>query len=733
MTWRSDVTSERQAGELSRWRAIVTVLVTLGIVCGEFLFLAAIYRRADPVRAQQVAVSRFAGQVESAAALALAGGDPVAAGGAVDAALRELRTAGLSRGDLRAVTADAQPTQAAGWEQLVGAAEDLSDTLADRVSHEEHEADAVYAGLILFVSVGWFFWFRKLVTRHRGLQREVTEHAAAMQAEQRLSALVHHASDVTAVLDADTVITFVTASCEDVLGRTPDDLRGRRLFDLVHSDDLPELAQRLATTRPGDEDEVRVRMLHADGRELVVDALLNNLLLEPSVGGLVMTLRDTTERNRLERELTHQAFHDSLTGLANRQLFTDRLGHALQTRRGAPAPLAVLFLDLDDFKVVNDSLGHSVGDQLLAEVGRRIADTVRSGDTAARLGGDEFAVLLEDSDLASAEAFAGRLLTALDAPFLDTELSLRVSIGVAPGVPGEATAEETLRNADVAMYLAKDRGKGTVATYEPQLHADALDRLALRGELQRTLRGGADELVLFFQPTVRLSSGQISGFEALVRWQHPERGLLSPDRFIPMAEETGMILPLGTWVLQEACRAAVSLGKDDGLTMAVNISARQLGDPGFLDVVTQALRASGLSPNRLVLEITETAVLGDLNMVTPKLKALRARGIRVAVDDFGTGYSSLSYLSNLPVDVLKVDKSFIDRVAMSAHAQSVADAILAMGRNLSLQTVAEGVEMDDQAAWLRAANCDLGQGYLWSRPVPLDAALALVRQGAPTP
>ena len=316
---------------------------------------------------------------------------------------------------------------------------------------------------------------------------------------------------------------------------------------------------------------------------------------------------------------------------------------------------------------------------------------------------------------------------------IDGELhSVQASIGLTEAFPGRTSAEEALRNADVAMYWAKDRGKGTFATYEAGLHAAALDRLALRSELQRAIR--EHQLVLHYQPTVDLSTQRITGFEALVRWQHPQRGLLPPADFIPVAEQSGLIVPLGSWVLREACQAGASMQSERHQpSMAVNIAAQQLAKPDFVDEVVGVLQATGMPAERLVLEITESVLLENMEVIVVALARLRDRGVRVAIDDFGTGYSSLAYLAQLPVDVLKVDKSFVDQLGAAAGDTSLVEAIIVMSRNMRLTTVAEGVEQPEQATWLRNARCALGQGYLWSRPVDLDSARELLTTGTHRP
>jgi diguanylate cyclase (GGDEF)-like protein/PAS domain S-box-containing protein len=712
-------------------RIAVTLVFTLALVGGEFAMLSGVYHRADPVRQQRLIQAQLAGLVTELNDLATTTPgvfSPAARQQAtmrIDTALQAFKDAGLDISALRPLLTarqglSARPQEAAPLRLMAVAVDNLGLDLANRQHNLDLQAGLLYGGLLVTVSFGWFLWFRRLVARHRSLQQAVTEKQALASSEQRLLALVQNGSDVVTVLNLDSTASFVSPSAKSVLGFAAEDLVGTRIVDLIHPDDVRLMVQLLANQRAGGDQDVTLRMRHADGRTLVVEGILTNLLADTTVGGFVLTVRDVTERHALEERLTYQAFHDSLTGLANRQLFGDRLAHALQRRPGVAQPLVVLFCDLDDFKNVNDSLGHRVGDQVLEVVGQRIRSAIRVGDTAARLGGDEFAILMEATDMAEAELLAHRLVELIAEPVVidGSVLPVTASVGMAQAVPGEISTEEALRNADVAMYSAKDRGKSTVAAYDSGLHAQALDRLELRADLQRALRDG--ELVLHYQPTVELDSGKITGFEALVRWQHPTRGLLAPAFFIPMAEETGMIVQLGTWVLYEACRTAAMLQSDwRRPTMAVNISSQQLARSDFVDQVTDALAAAGLHANRLTLEITESVVVRDLDTVTPRLAALRACGVRVAIDDFGTGYSSLAYLTKLPVDVLKVDKSFIDRVASDEQGASLTKAIIAMSHTMNLTTVAEGVEVAEQAAWLRQVNCPVGQGYYWSRPVDL--------------
>jgi diguanylate cyclase (GGDEF)-like protein len=433
---------------------------------------------------------------------------------------------------------------------------------------------------------------------------------------------------------------------------------------------------------------------------------------------------------RTVNAMAHQALHDGLTGLPNRALFLDRLEHALARAMRAGGEVAVLFLDLDRFKTVNDSLGHAAGDQLLQTVAGRIAGCMRAADTAARLGGDEFAVLLEDlTSHHEAVRVAERILAALDEPIpvAGREVFVGTSIGVATGASG---AEDLLRDADVAMYRAKAQGKGRYAIFEPGMQAEVLERLELEGDLTRALAadggaGPAGALEVFYQPIVVLATGELAGHEALVRWRHPTRGLLPPAAFVPVAEETGLIAPIGRFVLREACRQAAAWQVHGaGLTMNVNLSGRQLEDPELVDLVTQLLRDTRLPPRSLVLEITETVLMQDTRTTIDRLRALRALGVRLALDDFGTGYSSLRYLNRFPLDVIKMAKPFVDGLGEREEDPALARAIVDLGANLGLEIVAEGIEGSAQLAQLRRLGCPLGQGYWFARPMPAPAAEA---------
>jgi len=550
---------------------------------------------------------------------------------------------------------------------------------------------------------------------------------------RRFEALIRHASDLTILIDERGIIQHVSPSFEGVVGIAPADAEGVDLCSLIPEDEADRLTRQLLDV--GDADgqiPVEFSVLHTDGSKRVLDGTVVNLLEESAVRAIVFNVRDVTHRQQVEGELADLAFHDSLTGLANRALLRERIGHAAaRARRNDQAGAAVMMIDLDDFKSVNDGLGHREGDFLLQAVARRLEGAIRAADTAARLGGDEFVVFAEDvAGVEEAADLADRVLAAFEAPF---ELSVgafhcRASIGVRFAVGAQLDADELLRDADLAMYSAKGSGKGTWTLFEAGMGAEASERLTLRAELHRALE--SEELELHYQPIVDLRTEAITGFEALVRWQHPTRGLLAPDRFIGLAESTGLIHRLGAWVIREATdalRRFQDTSGDHELAMNVNVSPLQLENAWIVDVVRSAIEVGAINPRCLSLEVTEGVFMADTAMVADRLQALHALGVRIALDDFGTGFSSLGYLERLPLEGLKIDRAFVAKVGERGQ---VLGAIAGLATGLGLSTVAEGIETEEQLAAVRALGCDRGQGYLFSRPLPeADAAAHLARAG----
>jgi diguanylate cyclase (GGDEF)-like protein/PAS domain S-box-containing protein len=543
--------------------------------------------------------------------------------------------------------------------------------------------------------------------------------------ERRFRSLVQHASDIIMIVSAEGSIRYVSPSVQRVLGHQAEALVGSSFVDLMHPEDqawarpfLAGPAQSCTQLPP-----VAWRLRRADGSWLHGETVGSNLLDDPAVAGLVLATRDVSERKTLEERLAHHAFHDSLTGLANRQQFQERVQAALLDPRRRTSGLAVLFLDLDDFKTVNDSLGHSAGDELLIQVAQRLQSCLRAHDLPARIGGDEFAVLLDGvGSHAEVEAVAHRILSALDEPHTvqGSEVLARASIGIAvPGVD-EHDVDALLRNADTSMYTVKRAGKASYTFFEHAMHERVVQQLQLDAELRHAV--DRNEFVLHYQPIMHLGTQTILGVEALLRWQHPTRGLLGPGEFLDRVEENGLIVAIGRWVLQEACRQLRRWDHDhEQIGMSVNISARQLQDETLPTDLRHRADAAGIDPRRLTLELSETALMQDTEATIHLLTHCKLLGAQLALDDFGTGYSSLSYLRRFPVDVVKIDRSFIEDVGKGPEESALPDAIIALCQAFRIQTVAEGIELRRQLTHLQAVGCHAGQGFYFSRPLPIEA------------
>jgi diguanylate cyclase (GGDEF)-like protein/PAS domain S-box-containing protein len=492
-----------------------------------------------------------------------------------------------------------------------------------------------------------------------------------------------------------------------------------------------------ASMAPGDVVEGEVPVRRADRTEQWLDVRATDMVHDDIVGGVVINLHDITDRKRSEAELRTQAFHDSLTGLANRALFRDRVEHALDARGRTAVDPSVIFIDLDGFKFVNDTLGHETGDELLKHVAGRLVGAVRAADTVARLGGDEFAVLLESAEtVADAPAIATRILDLIREPIDINGRSLYVSCSVGLAL-ADATSDPStlLRHADMAMYEAKARGKARWAIYDPSMGDAARERLILEADLHGALAKGQFELE--YQPIITIDTAALAGFEALLRWRHPTLGTVSPERFIPILEENGQIVEIGGWVLATACETLAAWLTHDravdlsALTMSVNVSSVQLTSPGFACMVQDALATSGIRPEQLVLEVTETALVEEAELATEILHRLHALGTRLAIDDFGTGYSSLGYLRQFPVDILKIDRSFIQAIDPNGPMPTIVKGVLDLSRTLGIETVAEGIEQTHQLDRLGDQHCEKGQGFLFAAPLGPDDALRFIEAHAP--
>ncbi|MFC4062922.1 putative bifunctional diguanylate cyclase/phosphodiesterase [Planomonospora corallina] len=532
--------------------------------------------------------------------------------------------------------------------------------------------------------------------------------------------LVQNSSDIIAVTALEGHILFISPSVERILGTPAETWIGGPVTRCTHPDDLPtlnELSRRLRQ-EPRATATCQVRMRRADGTWRWLEIAGANRLDDPSIRGIVSNVRDVTETKRFQDQLEYQATHDTLTRLANRDLFARRAESALAEAGGAGVALALI--DLDDFKAINDRLGHAVGDALLTAVAERLRACVRPGDMVARLGGDEFAVLLRGVCAAKAEETAEQIILTLGTPVPADghDLLVQASIGLVEGGP-DIDANELLRRADLAMYAAKEQGKSRYVRYVEEMDARAVEHARLGAELRRALAAG--QLFLLYQPVVALPDGELSSLEALVRWHHPERGMVSPAQFIPVAERNGMIVEIGTWVLREACRQMADWRRRYGAAapyrMAVNVSARQLREPEFAQAVADVLEETGLAPEDLLLEITETAVF-DGGLALETVRAVRELGVGVALDDFGTGHSSLGLLRTCPVDALKVDKLFVDGVTGTVENSAIATSLAQIARALRLQAVAEGVETEAQAKRLYQLGYRLAQGFHFAPPLP---------------
>jgi diguanylate cyclase (GGDEF)-like protein/PAS domain S-box-containing protein len=587
---------------------------------------------------------------------------------------------------------------------------------------------------VLGIGLAFFFWTR--IGRYRREVEEslIRESDTARHSEQRFRALMLNACDIMLITSAGGRITYQAPTNQAAWGYAHEQLVNENLSEMVHPDDRSALLLLLEELRkePGSTTNIELRLRNVSGQWRHVDLILTNLLHEVGVAGIVATAREITERKTFEEQLTRQAFSDALTGLPNRALFRDRLDQALARAARHRGMIGLLFIDLDNFKLINDSLGHHIGDRLLIEAAKKIARCAPDAATVARLGGDEFVILLEQI---SSESDAVQVAECIAAKFQEPvcldhhSFFVTASIGITSSGSGQASAEDMLRDADVAMYRAKSAGRARHVIFDLAMQTTALLRLELESDLRKAVQHG--EFCLHYQPIIVLETGHIAEVEGLVRWRHPTRGLISPADFIPIAEDTGLIVPLGNWVLNEACRQVAAWQKrfpsDAPLTVSVNLSPRQFQHPDLFDDVERAVRDSGLLAGSLKLEITEGVIMRDVEATIETLWRLKELGIRLAIDDFGTGYSSLAYLKRLPLDVLKIDRSFVKGIENSQEDIAIVHAIISMAKSLRLSITAEGIETAGQASLLRQWQCESGQGYYFARPLEPEALTTILR------
>jgi diguanylate cyclase (GGDEF)-like protein/PAS domain S-box-containing protein len=555
---------------------------------------------------------------------------------------------------------------------------------------------------------------------------------ALRQSEERFRSLVQHSYDTMLVTSEDGFITFASPAVMPLIGRTPEEVLGTEATSYIHPEERERVSAHLATrfANRSVTEPIQFRMAHADGTWRSVEAVVSDLRDRPSVRGYVTNLRDVTERTEAQQALEHQALHDPLTGLPNRALLGDRIRQAILRGRRSDAPNpVVMFLDLDRFKLVNDSLGHSAGDKVLVEVADRLKAVTRASDTLARFGGDEFVMLCEQLvDRESLLIVAERVTTALEPPFYleGKEFHVGASIGAAVIEDDNVTADELLSDADSAMYLAKAKsGRSRIHIFDHATRASARFRVNTEQELALALK--REELVVYYQPIIDLWTRRRVGVEALVRWQHPTRGLLAPDAFLDVAEQTGLIVPIGSWVLRKACEQVrawnCELAPEHQMSLSVNLSARQLSEPDLVDEVSSVLVEAGIAPRRLrlVLELNESLLPSDEDEARTHVRQLHRMGVVLAIDDFGTGYSSLQYMRDLPIGVVKIDQSFIAAIGRSSRDEAIIRSVVELAHTLGLTVTAEGIETDTQLEFMAEIGCDMAQGFLFGRPEPPES------------
>lgn len=548
---------------------------------------------------------------------------------------------------------------------------------------------------------------------------------ARRDSEQRYRLLAENINDLVCIHDQDRRYLYLSPSCESLLGYSPDELMGEDPYILVHPDDCDRVAEEFRAVTLGKHDiSITYRMSQKSGNYIWLETLTKPILdQDGNVMQIQTTSRDVTERILVQERFKYEALHDALTGLPNRNLLMERIKLGINRIHNFEGyHFAVLFLDLDRFKVINDSLGHLAGDQLLITIARKLQSILRSTDLVARIGGDEFVILLDEiKDIQEAIRATEKIFKVLTLPLIieKREIYIGTSIGIVFGTPEYNQASDLLRDADIAMYRAKYKGKSRYEIFDQEMHANAINRLQLENDLRKAIE--QQQFLVYYQPIIDIDNHILIGFEALVRWQHPTRGFVCPAEFIPLAEETYLILAIDSWILSTACQQLAIWNKRfpsrQPLKISINLSAQDFRNVNLIGEIDAILRETGLAGNAITLEITESMLIEDINKTIDMLTEIKSRNIEISIDDFGTGYSSLNYLHRFPVDYLKIDYSFVSQMQAENRNYQVVSTIIDLGHHLGLTTVAEGIETAQQMQWLRELGCKLGQGYLFSKPL----------------
>jgi len=586
---------------------------------------------------------------------------------------------------------------------------------------------AIWTFLLIFFA---FFVMTYIVWRYGEARNEneklAVERDVSRLIYERFDIMARYARGIAFILGPQCDVIYVSAGCEPILMLKQSEIMGRKILNLINEKELSRFQAAIdrAMEKENESVSVEITLQRLDGDWVSTEAVITNMFADSSIQGLLVTCRDINERKVFERQLAHQAFHDPLTDLPNRALFMERLQHALSKSKRKCDPVGVLFVDLDNFKLINDSLGHEAGDEMLIDVARRLKECVRDADTVARLAGDEFTILIDDaSDGDTILEIGRRIVEVLQLPAnIDgREVFTTASVGIATSSGDYDSPDDLLRDADTAMYQAKSKGKSDVAVFDRSMNKKAIERLELESDIRKGIRNG--EFLVHYQPIFSMKTGEMIELEALLRWNHPQKGMILPGVFIPVAEENGLIIPLGKFVLEQACKDAKAfregLSERADLRMSINLSSRQLLQPELVNLIRHQLEVNQIPPDCLKIEITESVMMSDTEITIPRLQLLKNLGVHLAIDDFGTGYSSMAYIRTLPIDSLKIDRSFVQHISENEDDRAIVNAIVSLGKTLDLHITSEGIETEEQLKVLTEMGCDDGQGFHLARPASI--------------